>query len=401
MTTAELVATHERLTRYVHGHFKRKLTYEDARDASAEALAELDRASGTIVEPERWLRRAAWRNALDMIRKAEGEGKTPRERPSALGDDVDRLPDHETPEGVLLKAALHDADTAALAEAVKALKPDEHRALHLRYIDDLDVPSIIDILGCSRHQYESLHKRGLKKLREALVAPATTTACRSARALILASAFGGLDSDDAVRRDAHVETCLSCRAFARRRDGLLAALPLPAAPGILGRLAALLGGGGAATAKVAAVCATCAVATGAGTAVEQHHQHMRRHQPSRSAQVVRHSRPSAAPAQASNVSTAPRAAVTTTASAPATSSGRIAHQAHRLSRVAPKHTAHPSTDSPFLPESGADPAPSTSAATPLAHNATAKTATPLAPTSTSTKPPSTPKSASFSGEFTP
>ena len=93
---------------------------------------------------------------------------------------------------------------------------------------------------------------------------------------------------------------------------------------------------------------------------------------------------------------APQPAVATTAAAP---SGGIAHHAHRLSRAAPKHTAHPSTDSPFLPESGADPAPSTPAATPLAHDATAKTATP--PTPTSTKPPSTPKSASFSGEFTP
>jgi RNA polymerase sigma factor (sigma-70 family) len=384
MTTAELVATHERLTRYVHGHFKRKLTYEDARDAAAEALAELDRASDGIREPERWLRRAAWRNALDMIRKVEGEGKVPRERPTGLGDDVDRLPDGETTEGVLLKAALHDADTAALARAVKALKPEEHRALHLRYIDDLDVSVVLGILGCSRHHYENLHKRALRKLRDALVAPATTTACREARGLILASAFGGLDPDEAVRRDAHVETCLACRAFSRRRDGLLAALPLPAVPGIFGRLAAVLGGGGAATTKVAAVCATCAVATGAGTAVERH-QHAQR-QPPRAAQAVRHHTPAAPAAQATAATAAtapipmPASASTRTTTAGATPSKHHANTAPESDRAA--------RESPFLPESAADPSPARTSAAPKA-------------TTASIKPSSTPKSTSFSGEFTP
>lgn len=370
MTTAEITADHERLTRYVHGHFKRKLTFEDAADAAAEALAEIDRASGPILQPERWLRRAAWRNALDMVRKIEGEGETPRQRPAILGDHVERLADGETTDGALLAAATHQADADALASALRSLKFDEQRALHLRYVDGLDVPTIVEILGCSRHHYENLHKRGLKKLRNALAAPATTAACREARGLILATTFGGLAHEDATRRDAHLDACLACRAFARRQRGLIAALPLPAATatGLLGRLGALFTGA-TVPVKVATVCTTCVVATGAGTAVERHELAKREPAPPRAATVVRaHKVP------------VPTTTPITTAARPSAASAATRHAAAaKAARTAA---------SPFLPESASDPRPPAEQSSPIATTAAAK-------------PPSAPKQSSFAQEFTP
>src|SRR3954470_10034391 len=104
-TTQEVLAVHERLARYVHGHFRRKLTMEEARDVAAEALAEADRAvelGQRILDLERWLRRAAWRNALDAVRRMEGEGKQTRQRPVDLADHVERLASRDGGEGELL-----------------------------------------------------------------------------------------------------------------------------------------------------------------------------------------------------------------------------------------------------------------------------------------------------------
>ncbi len=43
-TTAEVAALHDRLTRFVFANFHRKLTFDEASEAAAEALAEADRA---------------------------------------------------------------------------------------------------------------------------------------------------------------------------------------------------------------------------------------------------------------------------------------------------------------------------------------------------------------------
>ncbi len=380
-TTATLAAEHERLGRYIHGHFKRKLTFEDAADAASEAIAEADRATTPIQDREKWLRRAAWRNALDQIRKIEGEGQTPRERPAGLGDDVHRLPSAETTEGTLIAAALHDADTRALAKAAEALKPDEHRVLHLRYIDGLDVPIIMELIGCSRHHYDNLHKRGLRKLRDALVAPATTSACREARGLILASALGGLTDDDAVRRDAHVESCLACRAFSKRRDGLIAAMPLPAVPALLSRVAAFFAGG-AAPVKVAALCA--AVAPIAAPVIEHDMGRPPHDDRRRATTAATRARPVA------RIITTTTAVVVTPTRTTATTSHVSKSRTRKSIKSHVSSASRAAKASPFLPESVAAPR----GPDPVAVAATAKP---------QPKPSSAPASgsSSFADEFTP
>ena len=159
VTTAEVQAAHERLARYIYGHFRRKLTFEDARDAAAEALGEADRAvegGATIENLDRWLKRAAWRNALDAIRRAEGEGDRPRPRVRPLElDDVGATAadaEHET----LLEEDARAADARAIATAWASLKPDEQRVLHLRYFDETPVDQVLELLGCSRHHLGGL-----------------------------------------------------------------------------------------------------------------------------------------------------------------------------------------------------------------------------------------------------
>jgi RNA polymerase sigma factor (sigma-70 family) len=253
VTTAEVVKAHRDLTAYVFGNFHRKLTYEDARDAAAEALSEADRAvtgGCEIRDLHQWLRTAAWRNALDAIRRNVGEGQTPRERPVefTVDDHADRFV--HWPDEDFLDAVGEEADARTLRRAWTKLSRDEQRALHLRYFDELPVGAVLEILGCSRHHYENLTKRALRKLREALVSGEQDTACRAARALVVRGEDTALAPALATERDVHLESCLSCRAFTRRSQGLMAALPLPAL-GLADRLLARWHGLGASPAEAA------------------------------------------------------------------------------------------------------------------------------------------------------
>lgn len=244
-TTREVLAQHERLARYIHGHFRRKLTVEDARDCAAEALAEADHAvrRGTeIGDIERWLRRAAWHNALDAVRQIEGEAQTPRPRPVDLGEHTDRLQDTVRFDRDVDEQDARQTDAQALARVWERLSCDEQRALRLRHHDELDVPQILGLMGCSRHHYENLTKRALRKLRDALVSDTPHPACRETRAQLLAGDRGmPLEHHELAARDLHLEACLSCRAFDGRRRRLMGTLPLPAL-GLVDRVIARLHG---------------------------------------------------------------------------------------------------------------------------------------------------------------
>lgn len=384
-TTAEILTAHDRLARYIHGHFRRRLTFEEARDAAAEAFLEADRAVGggqRIDDLERWLRRAAWRNALDAIRKLEGEAQTPRERPVDLADHIERLP--STPEtDALLDSAQRDSDTRALARAWSKLAADEQRALRLRYFDELGVEDILAILGCSRHHYENLTKRALRKLRSALVADSGDAACRACRALVLRGRERQLGPQLATQRDTHLETCLACRAFDRRERRLLAAAPLPAL-GLLDRLwgraathlsgpadpaqaeqlaggIALAGGGaasvGAATSgalgvagaakAIAVVCSAGAVTAGVCGGIALDRRDPGDDRPRVSAEQRQPQRP------ASDDSTPLTRAARPTPAGTSAPPKRAGGPAERE----PRGDSSPDGSSPFLPESSAEPVP--------------------------------------------
>ena len=244
VTTAEVAALHDKLTRFVFASFHRKLTFEEASDAAAEALGEADRAVAggqRIVSLDAWLCTAAWRNAISMVRRLEGEGRRKRLRPVDVSEQGEWLLDERDVEEEILTSHGRRAEHESLAAAWGRLKRDEQRAIYLRYFDELPVDEVLQILGCSRHHYESLTKRGLRKLREALIEGVVDDGCRECRTAIVDGKVAHLDAPRAAKRDAHLSACLPCRAFERRQRGLIAVLPLPAL-GLLDRVTARVHG---------------------------------------------------------------------------------------------------------------------------------------------------------------
>jgi RNA polymerase sigma factor (sigma-70 family) len=267
-TTADVVALHNQLTRLLFANFHRKLTFEEASEAAAEALAEADRAMAggqQIGNLNAWLRTAAWRNAISMIRHLEGEGRRKRLRPVDISEQREWRQDPRDVEDEILTRAGRRTEHHALARVWARLKPDEQRAVYLRYFDELSVDEVLQILGCSRHHYENLTKRALRKLREALVEGADDVGCRACRTAIVDSRFAPLPPDAAAERDAHLSSCLMCKAFQRRQRGLIAVLPLPAV-GFADRLVARFHAfGGTGSAQHGEVAAGAVAAAGAGT----------------------------------------------------------------------------------------------------------------------------------------
>ncbi len=59
-------------------------------------------------------------------------------------------------------------DRLTLATALATLPPGQRRVVVLRYVEDLSVESVAEILGCSEGTVKSQAARGLAKLREVL-----------------------------------------------------------------------------------------------------------------------------------------------------------------------------------------------------------------------------------------
>mgnify|MGYP001172529567 CR=1 FL=1 len=59
-------------------------------------------------------------------------------------------------------------DRLTLASALATLPPGQRRVVVLRYVEDLSVESVAEILGCSEGTVKSQAARGLAKLREVL-----------------------------------------------------------------------------------------------------------------------------------------------------------------------------------------------------------------------------------------
>jgi RNA polymerase sigma factor (sigma-70 family) len=267
-TTADVAAIHDRLTRFLFANFHRKLTFEESSEAAAEALAEADRATAAgkrIENLDGWLCTAGWRNAISAVRRLEGEGRVRRLRPVDISEQGEWLLDERQPHEEVVARAGRRGEHEALAAAWARLKPDEQRAIYLRYFDELPVDEVLVLLGCSRHHYENLTKRAIRKLREALVEGVRDESCRACRTAIVESKVCALASDVVAARDAHLSSCLPCRAFSKRQHGLIAVLPLPAA-GLVDRVVARLHSiGSGATSHPAEAAAGSAALAAAGT----------------------------------------------------------------------------------------------------------------------------------------
>ena len=226
MTTAQVAVEHQDLARYLHARLAHRVTFEEARDAAAEALVEAQRvmASGAVIaDRRRWLRRTAWHKAIDMARRHEGQGENRRRRPVSLSlvEDHDARASVPGPDEEVADHAARHADARALWAAWGHLGADEQRALAMRYFQGRPVGEVLSALGCTRSHYDNVVKRALRILRRELVAMSAEAGCRTCRQLIFHGSQGALSGVQAAQRDAHLAGCLSCRAYAHYHSGML------------------------------------------------------------------------------------------------------------------------------------------------------------------------------------
>jgi RNA polymerase sigma-70 factor (sigma-E family) len=123
----------------------------DAWDLVQEALVRVGLRWSHVERsgnPTAYTRRTLVRLNIDRLRRGS------RERMVA------QVPD------AAVNIAMPDGVDAWLAIAIAALTPRQRTALVLRYVDDLDVAGIADVMRCSAGTARSHLSRGLQRLRE-------------------------------------------------------------------------------------------------------------------------------------------------------------------------------------------------------------------------------------------
>jgi RNA polymerase sigma-70 factor (ECF subfamily) len=115
-----------------------------AEEATAEAFARAIAHAETIRDPVAWIYRAAFRIALDELRRERRDVREPEGR----ADDA--------------------AGLGALVHALRELSPNQRAAVVLRYEADLPVQEIARRMGTSAATVRVHLHRGRKRLRELL-----------------------------------------------------------------------------------------------------------------------------------------------------------------------------------------------------------------------------------------
>jgi hypothetical protein len=188
-----------------------------------------------------WFRRVCVNTAIDAIRRRDGRRPSERTtRPTLVS--LDRLTDTaREPDGALViddpfdtlaSASLSEDMRHAIVEALRRLDDRDARLLQWRYADELEPEAIMRLEGLSRYtQHEGRHTRAVKALGRTVAGLTLHVSCRETRAIMRLQPDALLQPTDG-RVQAHIETCVACRAFRLELRGPLAAIPLsPAALG--------------------------------------------------------------------------------------------------------------------------------------------------------------------------
>jgi len=137
----------------------------DAEDLAAEAFLRAYRSlSGFDHERLETLQPRAWLTAI-VVNQWRNQRRTDSRRPATVSSDavgeadpVDALP------GVERRVEIH-ADSDHLAAMLVRLPERQRIAVVLRYIGDLPVGEIAEVMGCPTGTVKSLISRGLARLR--------------------------------------------------------------------------------------------------------------------------------------------------------------------------------------------------------------------------------------------
>src|SRR3954447_6423453 len=248
-TLARLAADNEQHLRWLQFKFGASLSDEDLADILQEAREEAIAALHGDHPPTfpdwaravAWFRRVCANTAIDALRRRDGRRPSERTtRPTLVSLDrlaeTKREPDGalviEDPLDALAAASLSEDMHRAIVEALRRLDDRDARLLQWRYADELEPEAIMRLEGLSRYkQYEGRHTRAVKALGRAVAGLTLHVTCREARAIMRRQPDALLQPTDG-RVQAHLETCVACRAFQLQLRGALAAMPLsPAALG--------------------------------------------------------------------------------------------------------------------------------------------------------------------------
>ncbi len=234
------------LTRYCRRILKSDADAEDAaQNAMLKAMAALETGPAPR-ELAPWLHRIARNEAISLLRR-RGAGTELLEELHPAGPDLEEVA------GVR-------ARLAELLGDVQALPERQREALVLRELDGLPYKAIASRLGVTEGAAQQAVLDARLSLQD----------CDAGRNLACDGVRGWMSSHEHARLRtrrvrAHLRDCDGCRGFQRalttRPRELALLLPVVSGAGALGRVLALLGGGGSGAGAVKAVVAAGLVAT--------------------------------------------------------------------------------------------------------------------------------------------
>ena len=203
---AAVMAEHGRTLLRTANHFS--LCHDDALDAYQRALEIfLRRADRVLPETEvAWLKVVIKHEALS-IRRARSE--------SVSGEEIDLDARSEPTARPLDEQVAGGERVSRSAEALRALKPDERRALMLK-AQGYSYDEIGSHLGWTYTKVNRAITEGRRRFMKVFAAIESGEACEQYVATIAALAGGTASSADVIEIRPHLRHCSACRAAVRR-----------------------------------------------------------------------------------------------------------------------------------------------------------------------------------------
>jgi RNA polymerase sigma factor (sigma-70 family) len=265
----QLFADRVRFQRRLVEHFGGKLTWEDAEDVTAAAVADtaLTKPDGrTSVERTEWFWKILRNDAIDLLRSRglvarEGRKARPRTVALVVEDDGEEQPDASR-ERLLAAEDLgfvevedamdHAYDRGDAVRAARkgldALSRRDRDLVRFKYDEGLTLKQMAAELDVSEQHVSKLWRDALVAFRDAVAGVGVTSPdseCGVLRLIVASREIDVVDPEGITRWEIHLEQCTSCRVWDFAGKQAAGAIPsLPLGGGLVGGLLGKLGLGG-------------------------------------------------------------------------------------------------------------------------------------------------------------